>query len=153
VGLVAQHREIISRANEISGIRPKSAPAGMSVMNDGSLLIVDDKNAAILRLSTGIAYKDVSSPKSNITKIVAVTAPDNIRAIFLNRCSKCHEQMQNEPQQLLNTEHWLSKANDKTRLEQKLFYEKVMPMPPDNSLLPQERTLLKSWIESLGKTN
>lgn len=155
IGLVAQHREIISRANEISGVRPKAAPAGISIMNDGSLLIVDDKNAAILRLSTGVAYKD-SKPQAgagNERKIPAVTAPENIRAILVSRCSKCHEQLQNNPEQLLNAEHWLLVANGKTRLEQKLFYDKVMPMPPDNSLLPSERKELKSWIEGLGKTN
>lgn len=155
VGLVAQHREIISRANEISGVRPKAAPAGMSVMNDGSLLIVDDKNAAILRVSTGTAYKDIKPQLnvSNETKSTAVSAPENIRAIFVNRCSKCHEQMQSNPEQLLNAEHWLQTANGKTRLEQKLFYDKIMPMPPDNSVLPSERKLLKGWIESLNKAN
>jgi len=150
-GLVAQHYEIISRANEISGIRPKSAPADMSIMNDGSLLIVDDKNAAILRLSTGTPYHD-SQRQTDVggeIKRASVTAPENIQKIFLNRCSKCHEQIQNDPAQLLDAEHWLQQTNGKTRLAQKLFDDKVMPMPPDNSLLPDERKQLKSWIDSL----
>jgi glucose/arabinose dehydrogenase len=155
VGLVAQHREIISRANEVTGVRPKSAPAGMSVMNDGSLLIVDDKNAAILRLSAGTAYKDIQRQitTGNETKVPVVTVPENIHAIFVNRCSKCHEQIQNNVEQLLNTEHWLQITSGKMRIEQKLFYDKVMPMPPDNSLLPDERKLLQGWIDSVNKTN
>jgi len=127
----------------------------MSVMNDGSLLIVDDKNAAILRVSTGTAYKDIQRQVDLVDepKIATAIVPENIRAIFTNRCSKCHEPLQNNPEQLLNAEHWLQLSNGKTKVEQKLFYDKVMPMPPDNSLLPDERKQLKSWIEHLDKVN
>lgn len=149
VGLVAQHREIISRWNEIAGLRPKGGPTGMSVMNDGSLLIVDDKNSAILRLSTGTAYKDVQSQIE--IKTQAVELPENIRAIFVNRCSKCHEPLQNNPDQLLSANQWLQKTNGKTRLEQKLFFDKVMPMPPDKSILPDELKSLKTWINNLDR--
>ena len=56
----------------------------------------------ILRVSTGTAYKDIKPQLnvSNETKSTAVSAPENIRAIFINRCSKCHEQMQSNPEQL-----------------------------------------------------
>jgi mono/diheme cytochrome c family protein len=150
-GDVAQHNEIVSRWNQIPNVRPKGAPTGISVMNDGSLLIVDDKNAAILRLSTGTAYKDVQVLAN--TKKLDIALPDNIQRIFVNRCSKCHEQLQNNASQLLNTDNWLKKTNGKTRLEQKLFDDRVMPMPPDKSILPAELQALKSWISSLDKTN
>jgi len=149
VGLVAQHRDIISRWNEIAGVRPKGAPTGISVMNDGSLLIVDDKNAAILRLSTGTAYEEIQTQAQVQVKTPAVNVPDNIQAIFVNRCAKCHEPLQNNAGELLNQNHWLQKTNGKTRLEQKLFYDKVMPMPPDKSLLPNELSLLRDWINHL----
>ena len=148
-GLVAQHREIISRWNEIAGVRPKGGPTGMSVMKDGSLLIVDDKNAAILRLSTGTAYSDIQPQRE--VKTTAVELPGNIRTIFVNRCSKCHEQLQNNADQLLNPTHWLQKTNGKTRLEQKLFEDKVMPMPPDKSILPDELKALKDWLSNLDR--
>ncbi len=151
VGLVAQHREVISRWNEIAGMRPKGGPTGMSVMNDGSLLIVDDKNAAILRLSTGTAYNDVQ-PQAEV-KTRAVELPENIRAIFVNRCSKCHEPLQNNADLLLSADHWLQKSNGKTRLEQKLFYDKVMPMPPDKSISPDELKSLKAWMNNLDRTH
>jgi glucose/arabinose dehydrogenase len=147
VGLVAQHRDIISRWNEIAGVRPKGAPTGINVMNDGSLLIVDDKNAAILRLSTGAAYEDTQTQVQ--VKPPSVKIPDNIQAIFVNRCAKCHEPLQNNVSELLNQNHWLQKNNGKTRLEQKLFYDKVMPMPPDKSLLPNELSLLREWLNHL----
>ena len=153
VGLVAQHREIVSRWNEVGGLRPKGAPTGMSVMNDGSVLIVDDKNAAILRLSTGAPYQELAQKPEAKVASVTVTAPDAIRSILLNRCSKCHEPLQNSPEQILNANHWLVQTNGQTRMAQKLFEDKVMPMPPDNSLLPVERTQLKAWLDSLDKSN
>ncbi|MET0355731.1 MAG: PQQ-dependent sugar dehydrogenase [Cellvibrio sp.] len=146
-GEVAQHKEIISRWNQIQNLRPKGAPAGMSVMNDGSLLIVDDKNAAVLRVSIGTAYKDIQ-PTSE-AKIAAVTPPENIRTIFASRCTKCHEPLQHNSEQLLNADNWLKKANGKTRLEQKLFEDKVMPMPPDKNISTDELAQLKIWIHSL----
>jgi hypothetical protein len=151
VGLVAQHREIISRWNEISGFRPKGAPAGMSVMNDGSLLIVDDKNAAILRLSVGVPYQEVA--QKPVVKEAPVAVPKAIHGILINRCSQCHEPLQNTPEQLLNPNHWLLKTNGQTRMAQKLFDDKVMPMPPDNSLLPEEREQFKAWLDGLDKRN
>jgi hypothetical protein len=147
-GLVAQHQEIISHWNEVEGVRPRGAPTGMSVLNDGSLLIVDDKNAALLRLSTGTAYKDVATTAETKTT-AAVALPENVHNILVNRCSKCHEQLKNSPDELINSAHWLIKTDGKLRMEQKLFYDKVMPMPPDNSLLPEERQQLKTWINSI----
>ncbi len=151
VGLVAQHREIISRWNEVGGLRPKGAPAGMSVMNDGSLLIVDDKNASILRLSVGVPYREVAQKPEE--KAASVAVPETIRSILVNRCSKCHEPLQNTPEQLLNANHWLQKTNGQTRMAQKLFDDKVMPMPPDNSLLSEEREQFKAWLDGLDKRN
>lgn len=147
-GLVAQHTEIISRWNEVSGVRPKGSPTGISILNDGSLLIVEDKNAAILRLSTGTAYKDVGKKEEKYAKI---ELPDDVRNVFLNRCSKCHEEMQKHPEELLNANQWLRIADGKTRLEHKVFFDRVMPMPPDNSLLPEERKILKEWITQTSK--
>ena len=151
IGEVAQHQEIISRWNEVQGVRPKGAPTGISVMNDGSLVIVDDKNGALLRLSNGTAYKDTPSQMS--AQKYAITLPENIHAIFINRCSKCHEPLQKNAEQLFNANQWLQKNNGKTRLEQKLFFDKLMPMPPDKSLLPAELKLLKTWIDGLDRKN
>lgn len=151
-GRVAQHQEIISRWNEIDGLRPKGAPAGLSMMNDGSVLIVDDKNAALLRLSNGTAYKDEEPYKNESsalppTEKTAMTPPQHIQAILINRCSKCHEALTSDQGQLLNAKQWLRTDAGKTRMEQKLFDDKLMPMPPDNSLLPQEREQIKAWLK------
>ena len=144
-GLVAQHTEIISRWNEVSDVRPKGSPTGISVLNDGSLLIIDDKNAAILRLSTGTAFKDSGKKEEKYAK---VELPKNVNDILASRCSKCHEEIHQHPEELLNDSHWLRIAEGKTRLEQKVFLDKAAPMPPDNSLLPEEKKVLREWIDS-----
>ena len=143
--MVAQHTEIISRWNEVGDVRPKGSPTGMSILNDGSLLIVDDKNTAILRLSTGTAFKDSGKKEEKFAK---VELPKNVSDILINRCSKCHEEIQQHPEELLNDSHWLRVAEGKTRFEQKVFFEKAMPMPPDNSLLPEEKKILLEWIDA-----
>ena len=150
-GKVAQHKEIISRWNQVNGLRPKGAPAGLSLMNDGSLLIVDDKNAALLRLSSGSAYRD-EPPTNKQATSPELTLPENVRATLLNRCSKCHEQLASDPGQLLSESQWLRREGNKTRIEQKIFDDKLMPMPPDKSLLPNERQLLKNWFTRLSST-
>ncbi len=45
----AQHVEIISKWNKVANLRPKGAPVGILTLSDGSLLIIDDRNQAILR--------------------------------------------------------------------------------------------------------
>lgn len=151
LGMVSQHSEIISRANQVNGVRPKSAFAGISVMNDGSILIVDDKNAAILRLSNGTPYKEGKIRPQTSANVMVV--PDRVQTILVSRCGQCHEALQKDPAQLLNDQQWLRKVEGKTRIGFKLFDDKVMPMPPDNSLLPNERQQLRGWISSQHKTN
>lgn len=153
LGMVSQHSEIISRANQVNGVRPKSAFAGISVMNDGSVLIVDDKNAAILRLSNGVPYREGQLRPQASSDVKVWVAPAKVQAILVSRCSKCHDALQKNPAQLLNDQQWLIKVDGKTRMEFKLFDDKVMPMPPDNSLLPDERQQLRDWIRSLDKIN
>ena len=53
-GLVrhAQYTEVISRWNEIKGVRPKGAPVGFAEASDGSIYLVEDrKNRTIVRLA------------------------------------------------------------------------------------------------------
>lgn len=158
-GLVAQHHEIINRWNALPGIRPKGAPVGLSIMNDGSLLIVDDKNAALLRVSSGTAYiegaanKDGSTSHQSAIKveksISAAPAPTELTAILQTRCGHCHEQLLSEPGQLLNAGHWLEENNGQTRLEYKVFVDAVKPMPPDGALTDAERRQIKLWLTGL----
>jgi hypothetical protein len=58
VGLDAQGRpagtpaEIIADWTALPGIRPQGAPVGLAEMEDGSILVADDHNGTLLRLST-----------------------------------------------------------------------------------------------------
>jgi uncharacterized membrane protein len=98
-----------------------------------------------LRLSSGSAYRD-ELPTDKQAAIPELALPENVRATLLKRCSKCHEQLASDPAQLLSESQWLRKEGNKTRMEQKIFDDELMPMPPDKSLLPDERQLLKNWF-------
>jgi hypothetical protein len=58
---VAPYEELIFRWDAVKGLRPKGAPVGFSVADDGSIWIVEDKNKAIVRL----ARHDGSAPLSD----------------------------------------------------------------------------------------
>lgn len=141
---VAQHQEIISQWHEIPGLRPKGAPVGLTQAQDGSLFIVDDRNAAILRLSTGTAYKAHAVTAAKSAEIV--TPPQNVKALLQTRCSGCHGELAYQPDKLLNRDVWLRKAENRTLIEQRVFYDQQRPMPPGGSLPESEQEMLKKWL-------
>lgn len=47
----ARHNEVISGWNDVKGTRPKGAPVGFAVAEDGSVFVVEDKNRVIVRLA------------------------------------------------------------------------------------------------------
>ncbi|MGZ3723290.1 MAG: PQQ-dependent sugar dehydrogenase, partial [Bdellovibrionales bacterium] len=47
----APYTEVISGWDEHKGIRPRGTPTGFTVARDGSVLIVEDKNVAVVRLA------------------------------------------------------------------------------------------------------
>ncbi|MGI9280594.1 MAG: PQQ-dependent sugar dehydrogenase [Endozoicomonas sp.] len=127
----AQHQEVISHWNKVLGVRPEGAPVGLLELKDGSLLIVDDKNKALLRLSEGRAYDDQSSVKSPEVK----DAPNPKKIPLLKKyCSACHQELISEPDALLNSESgWLRKEQGKTVLEKRLSAP-IRFMPPQGRL-------------------
>jgi glucose/arabinose dehydrogenase len=47
----APYKEVISKWNEIKGVRAKGAPVGFTEASDGSLWIIEDRNRTIVRLA------------------------------------------------------------------------------------------------------
>lgn len=151
---VAQHQEIISEWHSIEGMRPEGSPVGLTQSIDGSLWIVDDRNAAILRLSSGKSFQKVqtetSQTKSNKPE---VKIPKEVSGIFIQHCSQCHAELNTHPEKLLNSSHWLKREKDKFIVEFKLFTDTLRPMPPTKSLSDSEKNILKNWLAFLHEKN
>lgn len=142
---IAQHREVISQWHEIPGLRPEGAPVGLTQARDGSIFIVDDRNAAILRLSTGASYqaKKVVAPQLTAKSIVP---PAAVSAIFQRHCTQCHNELAQQQNTLLTVDNWLNKQNGKMLIAIKVFDDKTRPMPPDGNLTAAEKKTLTDWF-------
>jgi glucose/arabinose dehydrogenase len=150
----AQHVEIISHWNKVEGVRPEGAPVGLTMLLDETLLIVDDKNKALLRLAKGSAYQsnNVTALQSNTVKAYAagqvvdlnLDVNQILKATLLENCSACHVEISATPDQLLNNhDGWLVMEDGETKIERALF-SKTRPMPPTGSLShDKKKTLLK----------
>jgi hypothetical protein len=116
----ARYQEVISGWAPIKGVRPKGAPTGFAVANDGSILIVEDKNKTIVRLakSSGTGHRDncaaglVANTDTNIPLLAwrnALSgdgAEEKLRRTQYteitqalrrtDRCLKCHESLINK---------------------------------------------------------
>jgi glucose/arabinose dehydrogenase len=145
---VAQHSEVISQWHEIPGVRPEGAPVGLTQAQDGSIFIVDDRNAAILRLSAG---KNYQMQKAEARKVVAksLVPPTAVSVILQQRCAKCHGELLQQSNNLLTINNWLHKQDGKTQIEVKIFDDKNRPMPPDGSLTVGEKKIFMDWFVSI----
>jgi len=147
----AQHREVIHRWHEVPGVRPEGAPVGLLQLDDGSLVIVDDKNKALLRLAVGEAYLD--EPQSNEpTPIDGFQWHGAAQTVLENRCSSCHTELTVDPGRLLNPGQWLRLSGDRTVLETRLTRQ-PRRMPPGEPLNAGELdTLLQAIQERSSPT-
>lgn len=151
-GKVAQHQEIISQWHPLPGVRPEGAPVGLTIANDGSIFIVDDRNAAILRLSNGNEYspQQISSATVDETSAKTIQPPQEVTALLQQRCAHCHNELIKQGSLLLNSNHWLQRIDGRhSLLEQRVFIDKVRPMPADGQLMPAEKMLLQHWLKSI----
>jgi glucose/arabinose dehydrogenase len=146
LGPVAQHREVISQWHAIPGLRPEGAPVGLTVAHDGSLFIVDDRNAGILRLSTGRAY--VPAAVANATA-KTTTPPPAVAQLLQSHCLACHVELKAQPQLLLNDQRWLRRSDGQTRIAERVFIDKIRPMPPQPTLSATELQLLRQWLSTV----
>ncbi|WP_438465725.1 PQQ-dependent sugar dehydrogenase [Marinomonas sp. PE14-40] len=148
----AQHVELIHSWNKVEGLRPEGAPVGLAMLKDETLLIVDDKNKALLRLAPGNSYlaeHTVSGEDHAKTRTIDLDLQENeaLKRVLLDHCSACHQALTSAPETLLNTsDAWLSKEAGMTRIEQALFNE-MRPMPPTASLNQDEKVQLIKQIK------
>ena len=152
----AQHIEIISHWNKIDGVRPEGAPVGLTLLQDETLLIVDDKNKALLRLAPGTPYQSANKPasqnepKGNVIDL-SLSNHQSLKATLLEHCSACHVALQSAPDQLLNDHSgWLVKEDGITKIEQALF-NATRPMPPTGLMShEQKKTLMEDLLRAIN---
>ena len=142
----AQAEEIISKMNEVSGIRPLGRPTGMTVAEDGSIWLLDDINKSLLRLAKGAAY-DESSDVTRISKNITVKDAQ-VSGVFLNRCQRCHT-LSVESGDMVIPAGWLEKEAGMSLLEQRVFDSPLRPMPPDSPLTVEEHRILRQWLSTM----
>lgn len=145
---VAQHSEVISQWHEVPGLRPEGAPVGLTQAQDGSIFIVDDRNAAILRLSVGKNYQMQKARERAVTA-KSLVPPAAVSVILQERCAQCHSELLQQSNSLLTINNWLNKQDGKTQMEAKIFEDKNRPMPPDKSLTTEEKKILMDWFVSI----
>lgn len=145
---VAQHTEVISQWNEIPGLRPEGAPVGLTLSKDGSIFIVDDRNAAILRLSAGESYQ-MQKVAGKQVSAKSLVPPAAVGAILQQRCAQCHGELSQQSNNLLTINNWLHKQDGKTQMELRIFDDKIRPMPPDGSLTTREKKIFMDWFASI----
>ncbi len=128
----AQHREVIPRWHEVPGVRPEGAPVGLLQLEDGTLVIVDDKNKALLRLAPGEAYLG-ETQEAAATPIEGFRFQGKARSILETQCGHCHTELASDPGRLLNPRQWLELTDDVTVLENRLTRH-PRRMPPGEPL-------------------
>ena len=74
--------------------RPLGAPVGLTELNDGSILVIDDKNATVLLWHSGVAYQEDSSDltlgKTQILSSTQIESMKKMMPIFQKNCTACH---------------------------------------------------------------
>jgi len=151
LGDVAQHLEVVSQWHSIPGLRPEGAPVGLTQARDGSVFIVDDRNGSILRLSTGTSYQpdsiDRAGASNKLPMSSATVTPRPVLQILKQHCAGCHAELKDHPELLLTPEKWLLPSDGIALIEQKLFFDKVRPMPPQPTLSELETQVLRHWLK------
>lgn len=141
----AQHEEVIGRWNDVPGLRPEGAPVGLLQLEDGTLLIVDDKNKALLRLAPGEEYRD-SAQKSRAEIAQSYKFGRAVLDVMRNRCGDCHNELKVEHARVLNADQWLSVENGMTILEHRLT-DHPRRMPPGQPLDSEDLNLILNSLK------
>ncbi|MBX9823971.1 MAG: PQQ-dependent sugar dehydrogenase [Xanthobacteraceae bacterium] len=109
----AAFTELISQWHKVNGVRPQGAPVGITVAADGSLWLVEDKNATVIRIDAAPGLQPEELPcgtrtAQQIDQLIAyVRANDanrrrlrQMRTQLVERhCAGCHSDFDLRPEQ------------------------------------------------------
>lgn len=89
------YQEIVSGWTALEGIRPLGAPTGLLELHDGSILVLDDKNGAILRISKGKPSNQNQEPSPSFKfSEESVRSFEPLIPFLKKNCVMCHSQFQ-----------------------------------------------------------
>ncbi|NUN05851.1 MAG: PQQ-dependent sugar dehydrogenase [Bdellovibrio sp.] len=128
-----EYEEIVFSWKAQEGVRPRGAPTGLTALNDGSILILDDKNGALLRLSNGQKAELASDEKvmgGFSEKTLKAFAP--LVPFVKKNCTMCHAQFQKETGQEILGEMRGTMLNLSSPMESTFWLKlKSRQMPPE----------------------
>ncbi|KHD87410.1 MAG: hypothetical protein OM95_14585 [Bdellovibrio sp. ArHS] len=90
-----EYQEVVFNWKAQEGLRPRGAPTGLTIMNDGSIIVLDDKNGAVLRISSGKkAQMDPTQPSVETVSEKTLQAFAPLLPFLKKNCAMCHSQFQ-----------------------------------------------------------
>lgn len=154
-----QYQEIVFGWKALEGVRPRGAPTGLTQMNDGSILVLDDKNGAVLRISKG--EKAVINPEDLVVggfSEKTLQAFEPLVPFVKKNCAMCHTQFQKETGKEMLGEMRGTMLNLSSPSESSFWLKlKTRQMPPEmmrssldfqekefDQVLPQVEAFIKS---------
>ncbi|MEN0060074.1 MAG: PQQ-dependent sugar dehydrogenase, partial [Bdellovibrio sp.] len=127
-----QYEEVVKGWTGVAGLRPLGAPTGLASLQDGSILILDDKNGAVLRLSRGHQAGN-QAPSVVSFSSTSIQAFDKIKPFLQKNCMMCHTAFQkNSSEEILKEMQGSSLLSRQAPFESS-FYRKLkdQQMPPE----------------------
>lgn len=100
-----EYSEVVFGWKAQEGVRPRGAPTGLIQLNDGSILVMDDKNGALLRISKG--KKAETRPEDSIAGSFSektLKAFEPLVPFVTKNCAMCHTQFQKSATKEILTE-------------------------------------------------
>ncbi len=89
-----QPKNLIFNWTALGGVRSKGAPVGLTILNDGTVLIMDDKNTSILRLAAGQTHKtDQQSKVGFVTTEKQKKSYSQLYPQLQKNCMTCHSDL------------------------------------------------------------
>lgn len=136
-------------------VRPKGSPVGLTELNDGSVLVIDDKNSSVLILDQGDNYTSDNHSDGQIKiSVEQINAIKPLMNFFTNTCSACHSEMRtSDPQKLIIGLIENKKINLNSKVESPLLVRvKNGSMPMGAPLSNTDKETVVKQIENFLKT-
>lgn len=140
------------------GLRPLGAPVGLTELNDGRLLIMDDKNRSVLILDKGMTYSNDSSlTEETIVTEEQITAIKPLQKFLNQNCNLCHAPLaETDSKKLVKNLLNSSMIDDEEPLKSKLLRRvenRDMPMGKklDDPIVEDAVAKIRAFLKTLEK--